>query len=84
MSEAVESFFLLAVESAFLARSVYLNKCTSLLEDPILYHSYRSAPTKNLRLDNGPWLKPTLQAAKQASPTAERIHEGQGGSLCIP
>lgn len=62
-----------------LARSTYFNKCTSMLCDEALYQKYRSAPTENLRLDNGPWLKPSLMAARRAELQAERVGEGQDG-----
>ncbi len=63
-----------------LARSVYFNKCTSLLLDPKLYQRYRSQPTENLRLDDGPWLKPSIASAKKALLKAERINVGNDGT----
>ena len=62
-----------------LARSVYFNKCTSLLADEMLYRTHRAKPTENLRLENGPWLKPTLTGAKRAKVTAERVGTGRDG-----
>lgn len=62
-----------------LAMSVYFNKCTSLLEDAELYNKYRNAPAENLRLDNGPWLKASVKAAKHAELSAKRIGEGKNG-----
>lgn len=71
-----------------LARSVYFNKCTSLLFDKELYQMYRSKPTENLRLDDGPWLKPSITSAKKAKLKAERIASGNDGTydfveICI-
>ena len=62
-----------------IARTVYFNKCTSLLCDDELYKKYRNAPTENLRLDNGPWLKPSVASAKKAKIEAWRVGEGNEG-----
>ena len=71
-----------------LARSTYFNKCTSVLCDESLYQKYRNAPTENLRLDNGPWLKHSLNAARPAALQVVRVGEGQDGryefvDICI-
>ncbi len=62
-----------------LSRSVYFNKCTSLLNDRELYKKYRSEPTENLRLDNGPHLKPCISSAKQAKIEAMTVKNGKDG-----
>ena len=62
-----------------IARSVYFNKCTSLLGDEALYKRYRSEPTENLRLDGGPWLKPSVASAKKAELAAVRVASGSDG-----
>ncbi|MBO5755447.1 MAG: hypothetical protein J6R89_05255, partial [Clostridia bacterium] len=66
-------------EERVLARSVYFNKCTSVLADPELYRTYRSAPAENLRFENGPWLKPSVQQAKKARLSAQRVATGKTG-----
>lgn len=66
-----------------IARSVYFNKCTSLRSDKELYGQYRKAPKENLRLDNVPWLKPCIEAAKHATLTAERASEGLDGKYAF-
>ena len=62
-----------------LARSVYFNKCTSLLADEATYEQYRTAPTETLRLDNGPWLKHSVMNAKRAKLTATVTARGAEG-----
>lgn len=66
-------------DGKLLARSVYFNKCTSKLSDKDLYDTYRKEPKENLRLDDGPWLKPTIQSAKQAKLDAKIISRGTEG-----
>ena len=61
------------------ARAVYFNKCTSLLRDRELYEKYRSQPTENLRLDGGPWLKPSVASANKAEIEAVRAASGNDG-----
>lgn len=63
-----------------MSRSVYFNKCSELLADRELYQKYRSQPTENLYFQNGPWLKNSIQSAKQVQLHAERIVEGEDGS----
>ncbi len=63
-----------------LARSVYFNKCTDMLQDASLYETYRTMPTENLRLDKGPWLKPCICAAKQAEIAGEITQRGFDGT----
>lgn len=79
-----DTCFLVSVDlvrgETVLARSTYFNKCTSILCDESIYKKYRSAPTENLRLDNGPWLKHSLRAARPAVLQAERVGTGQDGS----
>ena len=79
-----DTCFLVSVDlvrgETVLARSTYFNKCTSILCDASIYKKYRSAPTENLRLDNGPWLKHSLRAARPAVLQAERVGTGQDGS----
>ena len=79
-----DTCFLVSVDlvrgETILARSTYFNKCTSILCDESIYKKYRSAPTENLRLDNGPWLKHSLRAARPAVLQAERVGTGQDGS----
>lgn len=67
-------------EAEVLARSVYFNKCTSLLADKELYEKYRTAPTETLRLDNGPWLKTSIENAGKAVLTATVTARGYEGS----
>ena len=62
-----------------LARSTYFNKCTSLLCNEALYEEYRSKPTENLRLENGPWLKSSVASAKRAGLHVTRVGEGCDG-----
>lgn len=62
-----------------LSRSVYFNKCTSLLSDAELYKKYRSEPKENLRLDNGPHLKPCISSANRATIEAIAVGEGKNG-----
>jgi len=59
-----------------ISRSVYFNKCTSLLSDSEVYNKYRSTPAENLRLDNGPWLKSDISSAKAACLEAVKGEEG--------
>ncbi|MBE6584775.1 MAG: hypothetical protein E7649_07390 [Ruminococcaceae bacterium] len=66
-------------EGVSVARTVYFNKCTSLLSDAELYKKYRTSPTENLRLDNGPWLKPSVASAKKATLKATRLEDGTEG-----
>ena len=79
-----DTCFLVSVDlvrgETVLARSTYFNKCTSILCDESIYKKYRSAPTENLRLDNGPWLKHSLRAARPAVLQAERVGTGQDDS----
>ncbi|MBQ2735000.1 MAG: hypothetical protein IJF33_04130 [Clostridia bacterium] len=74
--------------NTIVARSTYFNKCTSLLCDPVLYQKYRNIPTENLRFENGPWLKPSLMAARKATLDVTRVGDGFDGSygwtdICI-
>ena len=69
----------LSRDGELLARSVYFNKCTSLLANPELYERYRTAPAENLRLDNGPWLKASVTSANSAEIMAEKVGEGSDG-----
>lgn len=62
-----------------LARSVYMNKCTSLLREEQVYKAHRAAPQNNLYFENGPWLKPTLQSAASAKITARLGKTGWEG-----
>ena len=62
-----------------IARSVYFNKCTSLLCDGELYKKYRSEPAENLRLDGGPWLKPCIKSAGRALLSARVCGGGMEG-----
>lgn len=62
-----------------LSRSVYFNKCTSLLGDKTLYEKYRTSPTETLRFDNGPWLKEDVKHAKRAVLQAKIICRGKEG-----
>lgn len=57
-------------ENDIVARSVYFNKCTSVLSDKTLYHAYRTEEKENLRLPDGPWLKHSVCNGKQAKLTA--------------
>lgn len=62
-----------------IARSVYVNKCTDQLSDPDVYRQHRTEQTPNLYFDHGPWLKPTIVAAKQATLSAKIVGRGQAG-----
>lgn len=79
----IDTCFLVSADirhgSEVLARSTYFNKCTSMLCDEALYREHRNEPTKNLRFDNGPWLKPSIVAAERAVLQAERVGEGRDG-----
>ena len=66
--------------TTLLAGSTYFNKCTSLLADAQTYKAHRSEPQENLRLDNGPWLKPSIKSAHRATLVAERLREGREGN----
>lgn len=62
------------------ARSVYFNKCTSLFNDAELYAQHRRLPNQNLRFDNGPWLKPSIVSAQQATIEAAVVSSGTDGT----
>ena len=78
-----DTCFLVSVDiskkGSMLARSVYFNKCTSKLSDKELYNSYRKAPKENLRHEEGPWLKHTIQNANKAKLDAKIIANGMVG-----
>ncbi len=50
-----------------LSRSIYFNKCTDILSNKKLYEQHRTSPSENLYFKNGPWLKPTIECARQAA-----------------
>jgi beta-mannosidase len=78
-----ESCFLSAAEitrgERVLARSVYFSKCTSKLDDPETLALHRSTMQNNLYFENGPWLKPTVAAARRATLSARVTARGEEG-----
>ena len=69
----------LSRDGVSIARSVYFNKCTSQLIDPALYEQHRTTIAPNLYFDRGPWLKPTVSAARQADLQAQVVGRGTNG-----
>jgi hypothetical protein len=62
-----------------LNRSVYLNKCTSELNDKEFYKNSRTAPTENMYFKNGPWLKASITDANQSVIDGEILQRGVEG-----
>ena len=65
--------FLLCVElkkgGCLLSRSTYFPKCLKRLQNPEQLAALRNAPAENLYFSEAPWLKPCIEAAKQATLT---------------
>lgn len=64
-----EQFFFLIADlrdktGALVSRSVYWPRCLARMEDDAFRTKYRSSPQPALTLDQGPWLKPTVAAAR--------------------
>lgn len=57
----------LFADTKLLARTTYFLKCTSKLQDPALYHTYRTSPGPNLYFDKGPWLKDCIAQARRTT-----------------
>lgn len=80
----IHTCFLVSVDvsrnGVSLARSVYFNKCTELLENDEIYRTKRSMPTENMYFKNGPWLKTSVMHAKHAILEASIIKKGFDGT----
>ncbi len=44
------------------ARSVYMPRCLKMMNDAAFKAKYRGSPQPSIHLDNGPWLRPQVEA----------------------